>query len=203
MHFWIFLLLAACNSRELDAPACLEEDCQDDGTALLQAVTGSSASAAARAEPQKKDVPAAEEGSRPTQPAADTSLEVTETKCQIFTFWDYKSGPPLSVALNVEGWRRHAHPRCGDPVLISDDNVLTYIPDMPEEYFRMPYSQAKADLVRYAVLYHHGGIYMDTDILVVQDLDAVVDLIQSYDLLSYTDAAAWFLQGFEHSGFEV
>ncbi|CAE7383688.1 unnamed protein product, partial [Symbiodinium microadriaticum] len=126
--------------------------------------------------------------------APTSTADSEERQCQIFTLWEYKSGPPLSVALNVEGWRRHAHRLCGEPVLISDENVRTYIPDMPTEYFRMPYSQAKSDIIRYALLYHHGGIYMDTDFLVVQDLDEVIDLAQSYDLVSYMDEGSGSLE---------
>lgn len=126
--------------------------------------------------------------------APTSAADSEERHCQIFTLWEYKSGPPLSVALNVEGWRRHAHKLCGEPVLISDENVRTYIPDMPTEYFRMPYSQAKSDIIRYALLYHHGGIYMDTDFLVVQDLDEVIDLAQSYDLVSYMDEGSGSLE---------
>ncbi|CAE7856311.1 unnamed protein product [Symbiodinium necroappetens] len=99
---------------------------------------------------------------------------------------------PFLIALAC--WRRHAHQLCGEPVLISDENVRTYIPDMPTEYFRMPYSQAKSDIIRYALLYHHGGIYMDTDFLVVQDLDEVIDLAQSYDLVSYMDEGSGSLE---------
>ncbi|CAK9046258.1 C3H1-type domain-containing protein [Durusdinium trenchii] len=114
--------------------------------------------------------------------------------CKIFTLWEYKSGPPMSVTLNVEGWRRHSKGRCGEPVLINDDNVLTYLPDMPVEYFRMPYSQAKSDIIRYGLLFHHGGMYMDTDFLVVKDLDEILDLTQSYDLVSYIDDSSGSLE---------
>ena len=31
------------------------------------------------------------------------------------------------------------------------------VPDLPEEYFRLPYSAAKSDFLRYGMLYHHGG----------------------------------------------
>eukprot|EP00931_Biecheleriopsis_adriatica_P032823 TRINITY_DN19103_c0_g3_i3.p1 TRINITY_DN19103_c0_g3~~TRINITY_DN19103_c0_g3_i3.p1 ORF type:complete len:400 (+),score=93.63 TRINITY_DN19103_c0_g3_i3:89-1288(+) len=114
--------------------------------------------------------------------------------CSIFTLWEYKSGPPLSVLMNVEGWRRHSHGRCGEPVFINDGNVKEWIPNIPDEYFRMPYSAAKSDIIRYALLYFHGGIYMDTDILVTQDLDSVIDLAESYDLVSYTDESSSHLE---------
>ncbi|CAJ1435898.1 unnamed protein product, partial [Effrenium voratum] len=124
----------------------------------------------------------------PEPPAPDSE------ECKIFTLWEYKTGPPLAVALNVEGWRRHSQGRCGEPVLINDENVQTYLPDMPEEYFRMPYSQAKSDIIRYGLLFHHGGIYMDTDFLVVKDLGEVLDLAQKYDLVSYTDESTGALE---------
>jgi len=122
------------------------------------------------------------------QPALEPSAAASEpAPCSMFTLWEYQHGPPMSVGLNVEGWRRHSHGRCGEPVLINDANVKQYIPDMPDEYFRMPYSAAKSDIIRYALIYHHGGMYMDTDFLVVQDLDSVIDLSSSYDLVSYTE----------------
>ena len=31
------------------------------------------------------------------------SLHLQDEGCKIFTLWEYKTGPPLSVALNVEG----------------------------------------------------------------------------------------------------
>ena len=54
---------------------------------------------------------------------------------------------------------------CNEPILINDMNVRIYVPDMPEEYFRLPYPAAKADMLRYGLLYHHGGIYFDPDVL--------------------------------------
>lgn len=54
---------------------------------------------------------------------------------------------------------------CHEPVLLHDLNVRIYVPDMPDEYFKLPYPSAKSDMLRYGVLYHHGGIYMDADLL--------------------------------------
>ena len=35
-----------------------------------------------------------------------------------------------------------------------------YVPDMPEEFYRMPYDQVKSDIIRAATIYHHGGLYV-------------------------------------------
>ena len=51
---------------------------------------------------------------------------------------------------------------------------LLRIPDAPEELFRIPYEAAESDAIRYALLYHNGGIYMDTDFLAI-DMSSIVD----------------------------
>ncbi|CAE7945221.1 unnamed protein product, partial [Symbiodinium necroappetens] len=106
-------------------------------------------------------------------------------ECHLFTLWEYPSGAPTYVRLNIESWRRHSHGRCGEPIFLNEKNLREYIPDLPEEYFKLPYQACKSDVVRYAVIYHHGGIYMDTDFLVVQDLDPVIDVL-NMDLVSYS-----------------
>lgn len=105
--------------------------------------------------------------------------------CNIFTYYNYPKGRSPSIELNIESWRRHTHGLCKEPVLVNDTNVLTYIPDMPSEFFRMPYDSAKSDLVRYALLYHHGGMYFDTDFLVAKDMDEIVEKIGDHDLVTY------------------
>ncbi|CAD7935466.1 unnamed protein product [Amoebophrya sp. A120] len=99
------------------------------------------------------------------------------------------------MRLNLESWRQHLRviapggPAAGDTkdhpapserkvvhfiepkiVLLNNQNVRKWIKDVPDEYFRLPYSAAKSDAVRYAVLHHNGGIYLDTDILMQRDV---------------------------------
>lgn len=109
--------------------------------------------------------------------------------CRFFVLWEYTKKPPIFVLKNLESWQLHVRNRCKGPigpVLLNDSNVELWIPDLPKEYFKLPYVACKSDFVRYAVLYHHGGVYMDTDFLVVKDLDEIIDLIPSHDLISYT-----------------
>ena len=90
-------------------------------------------------------------------------------RCKLFTLWEYPNGAPEYVRINVESWRRHSHGRCSEPIFLNEQNIRNFIPDLPEEYFRIPYQAAKSDVVRYAVIFHNGGIYMDTDFLVQED----------------------------------
>ncbi|CAE7943685.1 ISA3, partial [Symbiodinium necroappetens] len=121
---------------------------------------------------------------------ADDIARLDPTKCNIFTLWEKPSSlseQPLFQRLVIEAWRRHSHDLCNDQFLITDDNVRQVIPDIPEEYFKLPYPAAKSDFIRYAVLYHNGGIYVDFDMLTVKDIDEIVEKIQRLDLVSYSD----------------
>eukprot|EP00392_Amoebophrya_sp_AT5.2_P011668 g11751.t1 len=78
--------------------------------------------------------------------------------------------------LNVESWLLHLRTKTIGPkvVQLNDANVKDYIPDLPNEFDRLPYAQAKSDFVRYAALFFHGGIYVDSDVLFQKPLDSEV-----------------------------
>lgn len=107
---------------------------------------------------------------------------------KIFTYWNYGSGPDPFVALNQETWRAHAPPGT-EIVHVNDSNFRNLVPDAPEEVFRMPYAAANSDIVRAAVLYHQGGLYMDADFMVLGPLDEIFKkLDEGWDIVAYTDS---------------
>ena len=67
---------------------------------------------------------------------------------------------------------------------VNDSNVKDFIPDLPEEWFRL-YNQARSDVLRAGLLYHHGGMYMDTDVLVRTSLDQFTSKVRTHDIVSY------------------
>lgn len=106
----------------------------------------------------------------------------------IWTYWDYPSGPDSMISLNIETWQKHASGM--KIVLVNNTNIAKYVPDLPREFFRLPYAAAKSDFVRASVLYHQGGIYMDTDFLLMTDLDDILKKLDNYDIVSYSDEGA-------------
>eukprot|EP00440_Ansanella_granifera_P044944 gb/GFBE01048708.1/.p1 GENE.gb/GFBE01048708.1/~~gb/GFBE01048708.1/.p1 ORF type:complete len:542 (+),score=122.14 gb/GFBE01048708.1/:1-1626(+) len=107
-------------------------------------------------------------------------------ECRIFAYWDYPNGVPYYIEKDLQSWAYHSKNRCGYPVLINDTNIKEFIPDLPDEYFRLPDHGSKSDIIRYALVYHNGGMYLDTDILVVKDMDDIIWKVkQDYDLVSY------------------
>lgn len=108
-------------------------------------------------------------------------------KFKIFTYWDYPHGPGPLIELNLKTWLAHSPPGT-EIVKVNDTNFAELVPDAPAEWSRMPYAAAKSDMVRAAVLYHHGGLYMDTDFVVMAPLEAVIaKLDKGWDVVVYTD----------------
>ena len=70
-------------------------------------------------------------------------------------------------------------------VLVNESNIRDWVPDLPNEFFRLPYDQVKSDVMRAAVIYHHGGLYLDTDFLVNKPLAPFMRLTESHDIISY------------------
>jgi len=120
--------------------------------------------------------------------------------CYIFTMWNYSRPVPEYIHLNLQSWELASRGRCGKPVLVNRTNVKQWIPDAPDELFRVPYEAAESDAIRYALIYHNGGVYMDTDFLAV-DMNTIIDRIQDHDIITYTAEGQKFSKGQFSSNF--
>jgi len=117
---------------------------------------------------------------------AATSIPAEHRK--IYTYWDYEDDPRPWVKLNVQSWLKHAPPGT-ELVLVNESNFHHLIPDAPAELFKLPYAACKSDVVRAAVLYHHGGLYLDTDFVVMKPLSTVfAKLTEGWDVVAYGDS---------------
>jgi len=103
----------------------------------------------------------------------------------IWAYYKYPNGPSAFVDLNIQTWKKQ-NPEM-NVILVNESNVKQYVPDMPDEFFRMPYDQCKSDIIRAATIYHHGGLYMDTDFLVLKPLGPYLNLLEDNDIISYSD----------------
>eukprot|EP00039_Didymoeca_costata_P007989 m.106918 g.106918 ORF g.106918 m.106918 type:complete len:349 (-) comp13904_c0_seq1:5961-7007(-) len=121
-----------------------------------------------------------------SSPSLVFSLEDSEKT--IWTWFNYpKGGGPL-VELNIRTWRKH-NPDY-QVILVNNSNVMKYVPDMPDEFFRLPYDQCKSDVIRAGIIYHNGGLYMDTDFLMMKPIDDVMAKLETYEIISYADHGA-------------
>lgn len=78
--------------------------------------------------------------------------------------------------------------------LINHDNVKEYIPDLPDYFYKLQPAH-QADFVRVCVLCDRGGIWLDSDTLVVDKLDALFDNMNTKDGFFIKEFDYWIWNG--------
>ena len=71
--------------------------------------------------------------------------------------------------------------------LLNSDNISVYIPELKQlsvDLSTLPIQQ-KVDIYRLLLLYKYGGLYMDTDIIVLQDLKDIAGKLSQYDFVGF------------------
>lgn len=97
----------------------------------------------------------------------------------IYLYWVGKEYKLISILQNLiylhstngVGYKMH---------LITDENISDYISDIPR-YFGNLCPAHQADFVRVNVICDHGGIWLDSDTLVLNSLDSLFDYIEKKD----------------------
>lgn len=134
------------------------------------------------------DVPAGEGVARPSAiqlGGVGAATPGASEPVPIWVWMDYKDTPPY-IELNLRSMQYNAPSPFFELRRVTRDMLPTLIPDMPEEFDRLPYAAAVSDLIRTALIAHYGGFYMDTDFLVQKPLQPVYELLAEYDFVSYT-----------------
>ena len=61
------------------------------------------------------------------------------------------------------------------------DNPLEDFPDIEQQFLSFTFGEHKADLFRYYYLYIKGGIYLDFDVVLLQNID---EILMNYDFFT-------------------
>eukprot|EP00039_Didymoeca_costata_P002613 m.61446 g.61446 ORF g.61446 m.61446 type:complete len:391 (+) comp11412_c0_seq3:171-1343(+) len=116
-------------------------------------------------------------------PHLDEDGKIDVKTVPIWVYWQYKSFISPFVELNLRSWKRH-NPTM-EIRLINESNAKTWIPDLPDEFFRVMDIPARSDIIRAGVMVHHGGLYMDTDFLAMKSFGPVLQNLKDFDIVSY------------------
>lgn len=112
---------------------------------------------------------------------------VDSDKIQVWILYSYSPESKSSVVeLDLKALRRNADSSRFQVNLVNETNVRDFLPDIPEEYDRLPDFGARSDFLRAGLLANHGGMYLDADVLVTQSLDVFTQRLKDNDLVSYT-----------------
>jgi hypothetical protein len=97
----------------------------------------------------------------------------------IWSYWETAEDQrrPAYLDLCEETWHRH----CGDDfeiVRVTPENVHEYAPDLIPQWHKIPCLAHKADYLRAVLVHRHGGIWLDSDIIVLRNLREMMERLE-------------------------
>jgi hypothetical protein len=116
-----------------------------------------------------------------------TSIKIKEPKHYLWVYWELINGatkPPEYIQLCLDIMKKNTS-KTFKMVLLNEKNVFDYIPDLRTDINDLPIA-LKTDYIRIKLLYLYGGLWMDTDTIVMTDLKLVSDkLDDNVDFISF------------------
>lgn len=112
-------------------------------------------------------------------------------------YWQNKPGyshPPY-LELALETIKRNSGKY---EVLVLDEKSVEEYIEIPKSVKRLKHLAHKADYIRFQLLYNYGGIWLDSDMILLRNIeDAVEPYIQKYDFIScgieHLKPSIWFM----------
>jgi hypothetical protein len=71
--------------------------------------------------------------------------------------------------------------KCDHVVIVTDQNVLTYLPDLNERWWDVKVPAHRSDYIRQALVYEYGGFWLDFDTILLKRMDKWFSLLDKYD----------------------
>ncbi len=92
-------------------------------------------------------------------------------KPKIWLYWDNYPGKstPTYIQLCWRSIERH----CGhdfDIVILNSDNIRQYLPNIRDDFFQLSQINNKSNYLRYKLLSEYGGVWLDSDMIILQNL---------------------------------
>ncbi len=95
-------------------------------------------------------------------------------------YWDNPPGktePPAYIQLCWETIHKH----CGEDFdihMVTTENVKQFLPNISPVFFQIAQINNKSNYLRYMLLREHGGIWLDSDLILFQSLKPMLDLLE-------------------------
>jgi len=100
-------------------------------------------------------------------------------KRNVYIYWIGKEYKLISILRNLI-YLHSTNGKGYNVILITEKNISDYIKDIPN-YFKKLCPAHQADFIRINVISEYGGIWLDSDTLVLDSLDSLFDLIENQD----------------------
>ena len=99
-------------------------------------------------------------------------------KKRIFTFWEPKESCPAYINMCMQTWAKFLPEY--EVVMVNYSNLHTWLEkDIIKKVLYKKMTLAKqADCLRVALLYTHGGMWLDADIMLTENIDTIQSAIR-------------------------
>ena len=105
----------------------------------------------------------------------------------IWMYWENKEGNTKPTYLNL--CYESIIKNCGDKFkvhLLDEKNVHDYLPNLRKDLTsKLKKIPMKADYIRYQLLYHYGGIWLDSDVIVFRQLDNLLEQLKDHEYVGF------------------
>tara|TARA_A100001015_G_scaffold307010_1_gene402209 strand:+ start:1053 stop:1871 length:819 start_codon:yes stop_codon:yes gene_type:complete len=110
---------------------------------------------------------------------SSNSLYYDKSNRNIFLYWNGKNYKLITLlkkliylhSTNGIGYNVH---------LLTKNNINNYIINLPINFYNLNYAH-QADYIRVNLIYNYGGIWLDSDTLVLDTLDSLFNILQEYN----------------------
>lgn len=104
----------------------------------------------------------------------------------IWQYWETKGTKPGFV----DGVYDIACKNSGcDVIQVTPETLAGYLPDMPGEILQIEEMAHKADMIRSMLISRHGGMWLDSDAIVLRDLNWLFDLLDAHEFIGFSGGA--------------
>lgn len=101
----------------------------------------------------------------------------------IWLFWDNYPGKQMPEYIKL-CWKT-IYKHCGNDfniVIVNSDNIKDYLPNLRKDWFMMTQLNQKANYARYKLLHQYGGIWLDSDVIMLKSLKPLMDQVLNSEL---------------------
>ena len=104
--------------------------------------------------------------------------------------------------------RKNANKDLFDVVCVTPETLYTYLPDLRRDLHKIIHSNVisdniaiKADYIRMNLLNKYGGVWVDSDIILIQDLSNIYELLRIYQCVGINSKVTPYAASFGFIGF--
>ena len=100
----------------------------------------------------------------------------------IWKYWENKPGceKPEYIKFVDESLKKHTSAKI---IEVNPNNLHEYLPDINPNINKLKKIAQKSDVIRANLLYKYGGMWLDSDTLVVRNIDHLFDYLNDHEVV--------------------